>query len=474
MNTVFNRTKIIATTGPAINSYEMLLKLVKVGVDVFRLNFSHGVYADHKRFIRFINKINREYKMNIGILADLQGPKIRIGELEEDIPLKKGDTITFTTKEVLGNKDKVHITYTRFPKDVKKGDIILLDDGKVELIVKESDNKTLVKAVVKYGEVLSSKKGVNLPNTDISLPCLTPKDLNDLDFALENNVDWIALSFVRAANDIKKLRKIVDKKNATKIIAKIEKPEGVDQIDDIIKVADAIMIARGDLGVEIPIDRMPVVQKDIVKKCIQSSKPVIIATQIMDSMIQHPKPTRAEITDVANAVYDGADTLMLSGETSIGKYPIEVIKAMEMILNTIEKEELIYFKAHIPDLTSPSFLSDAICFNACKISSEVNAKAIICMTRSGYTAFMVSSYRPFAKIFVFTDNRKLMNTLNLTWGTKAFYYDKFVSTDDTINDVKGILKKQGHVRSGDVVLNLASMPLHEQASTNMVKVSTIE
>jgi pyruvate kinase len=470
---MFNKTKIIVTIGPASNSYEKLLAMVEGGVDVFRLNFSHGSYEEHEKIIKVIKQVDEDTDKHVGILADLQGPKLRIGELEEDIQLEEGMELVFTINEE-PEEGQIFISYPQFPMDVKAGETFLVDDGNAEFEVVETDHEELVKVKVLNGNTLSSRKGVNLPNTTVSVPSLTEKDLRDLDFALKHNVSWIALSFVRSADDIHKLREIVDKKNVTKIIAKIEKSEAIEDIDAIIAASDAIMIARGDLGVEVPIHQMPILQKQIVQKCIFQSKPVIIATQIMDSMIRRPRPTRAEVNDIANSVYDGADALMLSGETSVGKYPLEAVVTMEKVLETIEGEHQIYNKELVPSEDSETFLHDAICFNACKLADEVDAKGIICMTRSGYTAFMVASYRPNADVYVFTDNEKLLTIMSLTWGVRAFYYDRFVSTDETIRDVKDILKKEGAVTSGDVVINLASMPLEDQGRTNMLKVSQID
>lgn len=476
MSTIFNRTKIIATTGPVSSSYNMLVSLVEAGTNVFRLNFSHGDYTDHLKVINHIKKLNKQYKKDIGILADLQGPKIRIGEIKNGkLPIKAGEIITLTTKKCVGTKSGVYINYDKFPKEVKAGEIILMDDGRIEMEIISTDKKSIVKAKTLYDGILFPKKGVNLPDTKVSIPSLTEKDLKDLDFAIENSADWIALSFVRKAKDIKDLKLLLEKKKSkARVIAKIEKPEACKNIDDIIEASDAIMIARGDLGVEVPMEQVPLIQKDIVKKCIRAAKPVIIATQIMDSMIEKSKPTRAEITDVANAVIDGADALMLSGETSVGKHPVKVVEIISKVIANIEsREDAIYNKDLLADPESDRFLSDALCFNACKMAKEVKAKAIIGMTRSGYTGFMVASFRPKAMIFIFTDNPNLRFTMSLTWGIRTFFYDKAVSTDGTIKDSKKFLKDIQLLKKGDTVINVASMPLHEQGKTNMLKVSRI-
>lgn len=470
----FNRTKIIATVGPASDSYETMLKLVKAGVDVFRLNFSHGTHSDHKRVIKHIQKINAELQMNIGILADLQGPKIRIGEARDSVVLKKDAIVTLTSRETVSTAKKIFVNYTRLAQEVGKGHKILIDDGKIELEALESNGRDAIKARVIHGGMLSSRKGVNLPDSHLSVPALTPKDIADLKFALTNKANWIAVSFVRSPDDIAQVRKYIPNRNAVKVIAKVEKPEAMGQIDAIIREADAIMIARGDLGVEVPLEKMPFIQKSIVRRCISASKPVVIATQILDSMIWQASPTRAEINDVANDMIDGADALLLSNETSVGVHPVKVVEMLERIMRYVESKEVVYNKNLVPQKTSPSFLSDAVCYNACRIAEEVGARAIVGMTRSGYTAFMLSSYRPHAKIFIFTDNKDLLNILSLSWGVTAFYYNKFVSTDETISDVIQILKEKNLVKAGDIVVNTGSMPIHKQARTNMLKVTVVE
>jgi len=482
MNQRFNRTKVIATIGPASSSKEVLSELVEAGVDVFRFNFSHGNYNDYLRILNYIEDVNNELKTRVTILADLQGPKIRVGEIADGkIKLEPGQELILTTKECKGTKSKVSISYSKFPKDVKEGERVLLDDGKLELEILHTNKRDEVKTKVIYGGSLRPRKGVNLPNTKISLPCLTEKDLKDLDFALKNNFDWIALSFVRFASDIEELKKVIaDHGSDSKVIAKIEKPAAIDEIEKIIDIADAIMIARGDLGVEMNIEDLPLIQKHIVTICILSSKPVIIATQIMESMMKNPSPTRAEVTDVFTVVSEGADALMLSGETSVGKYPVRVIETIERILENVEKDDsnfLDYEGAnkwnHLPRSNSKTFLSDTICYNACTLAEKVGARAIISMTNSGYTAYRISSFRPRAKIFIFTSNRKLLTALSLVWGVRAFYYVREISTDNTIKDVQQILKDQGYVEKGDIVVNTASMPIKAKMKTNTLKVSVI-
>ncbi len=475
MKSNFNRTKIVATIGPASAEYKTLLSLIHKGVNVLRLNFSHGTYSDHEKVIQSIRKINQDTGSNAAILADLQGPKIRLGHVEDNTILHKGDECILTTRTCIGNNKCMHLVYPDFPKDVSKNDKILIDDGKIELKVLSSNNQDEVKLEVLIGGAVSSHKGVNLPDTKISLPSLTPKDIDDLQFALDHDVDWIALSFVRNANDIIELKKIIAQHwNSARVIAKIEKPQAVARIDEIIRETDGIMVARGDLGVEVPLEKVPMIQKDIVHQCNCASVPVIIATQMMESMIVNAGPTRAEITDVANAILDGADAVMLSGETAVGKYPLRVIRMINKIIMNIEREPVIYNNEHLPDQDSPTFQSDAICFNAARLSADVKASAIIGMTRSGYTAFMVSSHRPKASIYIFSDNKKILNTLSLVWGVKSFYYNKMVSTDETINDVQKILVEQGYLRKGDIVVNTAAMPLTRQGRTNMIKITRID
>ncbi|MFK7799416.1 MAG: pyruvate kinase [Aureispira sp.] len=472
----FQKTKILATIGPASNNYSTLLGLIRAGVDAFRLNFSHGTHEDHLQVYEYIQHINKKYRTNIAVLADLQGPKLRVGEMEDGkIPLQKGDILTFVNEHCVGTAEKVYMSYEKFAQDVKVGEKVLIDDGNVQLLVKSTNGVNEVKLEVLYGEYLASRKGVNLPQTQISLPSMTEKDLRDLEFILQHDFNWIALSFVRTAKDIHELReKILAKGSRAKIIAKIEKPEAIDNIDSIIEATDGVMVARGDLGVEVPMQRLPMLQKMIIDKCIKKAKPVIVATQMMDSMIKNPTPTRAEIIDVANAVLDGADVVMLSGETAMGIHPIKVVEAMNDIIAEAEKMDSVYYRSLTPSEKSDSFHSDAICYNACRIARQVDAHCIIGMTKSGYTAFMVSSYRPRQHIFIFSSDINMLKTLSLVWGVRCFYYDKFTSTDDTIHDVQDFLIKRGHLKAGDVVVNTGSMPLHARKKTNMLKISVVE
>lgn len=470
------KTKIVATMGPASTaSKEVLRSMILEGVDVCRLNFSHGSHEDHLRTINMIREINREEGLHISILADLQGPKIRIGEVENNaVELADGSKLVITTSPCLGTAEEVHLTYSDFPKDVAIGDFVLLDDGKLQLQVVSSNGKNEVVTKVIHGGTLSSKKGVNLPNTAISLPCITAKDAEDLEFALNQRVDWIGLSFVRSARDIIELKHIIqNKKCHAKVIAKIEKPEAIDDIEDIIKNTDALMVARGDLGVEVPMETVPNLQKMMIKTCRKYAKPTIVATQMMESMIENFMPTRAEVNDVANAVLDGTDAVMLSGETSVGKYPIEVIKAMRKIVLEVEKNDSIYHKEELPEKNQERFITDSICFNATRLSQRVEAKGIITMTFSGYTAYKISSQRPKSDTFVFTENEQILAQLNLLWGVQGYYYDKMVSTDHTISDSKYILQKMGVLDEGDIVINIASVPIEEKGKSNMVKLSYV-
>ena len=471
------KTKIVATIGPATESKEMLRKIIKTGVNVCRINCSHGKHEDHEKVINNIREINKEDGLFTAILADLQGPKIRVGKIKDNgVELRKNSELIFTTNECLGDEKKVYISYQNFPKDVAVGESILLDDGKLNLQIKSTNNKDEVVAVVKHGGILSSNKGVNLPNTKISLPCLTEKDLEDLDFALKMNVAWIGLSFVRNAEDILTLKNIISKADSkAKVIAKIEKPEAIKEIDAIIEATDAMMVARGDLGVEIPFQEVPLAQKMIVKKSMKASKPVIIATQMMESMIDNITPTRAEVNDVANAVLDGADAVMLSGETSVGNHPVAVIDAMDKIIRDVETDDSLYHFEYPPEEDKiDRYITDSVCFNSCRLAQRVGATGIVTMTFSGYTAFKIASFRPEAGIFVFTGNDEILNMLSLVWGVSVFYYDKFVSTDHTIADIKYILKKDNWVKKGDLIINVASMPIAEKGQSNMMKLSYIE
>jgi pyruvate kinase len=470
------KTKIVATLGPASSDKETLRQMFLSGLNVCRLNFSHGSHEDHAAVVKTIRELNDETGLNVAILADLQGPKIRTNEMENNgVELVNGSIVTIGIEKVVGTAQRFSINYEKLPQDVQAGERILLDDGKLALEVVKTDGKKEFTAKVIHGGILSSKKGVNFPNTRISMPSLTPKDLEDLDFALAQDVDWIGLSFVRSAQDIIELKHIIATKNAkAKVIAKIEKPEAIDDIDEIIRESDGLMVARGDLGVEVPFQKVPLIQKMLITKCITQAKPIIVATQMMETMINNITPTRAEVNDVANAVLDGADAVMLSGETSVGKFPIEVIKTIANIVTEMEQFEGIYNKEELPERNQARFITDSICFNACRLSQRVEANAILTMSFSGYTAYKIASQRPKSTIFVFTSNQQILTQLNLVWGVRAFYYDKQISTDHTIADIKYLLKKENLLNEGDLVINVASIPLEELGSSNMLKLSYVD
>jgi pyruvate kinase len=470
-----HKTKIVATVGPACDTYEKLLALVKAGVNVFRLNFSHGSHEDKLRIIDHIRRINETESFNVAILADLQGPKLRVGEIANNaLPLTPGQILTFVNEKVVGTAERIYVSYADLHKDVKPGQKILLDDGKIETVVKEITAAGEIKAEVTLPGVLSSKKGFNLPDTKVSLPALTPKDVEDLEFIIDHNCDWVALSFVRDAADLQLIRKRLKERNSKiKVISKIEKPEAIANLKEIIWESDGVMIARGDLGVELPVEQIPMIQKDIIRKCIHRAKPVIVATQMMESMIDRTRPNRSEITDVANAVLEGADAVMLSGETATGQFPELVIQTMRKIIGEVEKEEIIYNRNLIPHRHSPTFLSDALCYNACKMAEDLEANALVGMTQSGYTGFMLSSYRPRSPLFVFTKEKSLVNQLSLSWGVRAFYYNEEIGLDNIIKDQISILKDKGYLRTDDIVVNTGSTPVAEHLPTNTIKVSKV-
>ena len=477
-NHINNRTKIVATVGPACDSYEQLLALVQAGVNVFRLNFSHGAHEDKKRIIDSIRKISATEPYNIAILGDLQGPKLRVGEIENNsLLVKEGDILTLTNEKVVGTIEKIYVSYPNLAGDVLVGNTIMIDDGKIEVVVDAIMPNGDGKVKVKLGGIISSKKGLNLPDTKISLPALTEKDLVDLDFIIKEKLDWIALSFVRRVEDIKGIKKIIkDQHSKAKVIAKIEMPEALENIREIILESDGIMVARGDLGVEVPIEKVPLIQRQIIRKCLHRGKPVIVATQMMESMIDRVKPNRSESTDVANAVLEGADAVMLSGETATGKHPVLVVETMRKIIIEAEKAEYRYNRdEEIKPLPhSPTFISDAVCLTACKLAENTNADALIGMTQTGYTGFMLSSYRPKSQLFIFTKEKSLVNQLSLSWGVRAFYYDAEESLDKIIADQIRILKERGFVTNGEVIVNTGSTPIDLHLPTNTIKVTVVE
>ena len=471
------KTKIVATLGPACSTKEVLNEMIIAGVNVFRINFSHADYEDVKSKIGIIRELNEEFGYTTAILGDLQGPKLRVGVMKEDVVVNPGDFITFQTAEdVPGTADRVYMNYKEFPKDVNPGEKILLDDGKLMFEAIETNRETEVICKVIQGGPLKSKKGVNLPNTKVSLPALTKKDIKDALFAIEQKVDWIALSFVRTAEDLMELQDLIAKHSDHKIpiIAKIEKPEGVANIDKIVAHCDALMVARGDLGVEVPAHEVPLIQKKLIHRAKTARIPVIVATQMMETMITSLTPTRAEVNDVANSVMDGADAVMLSGETSVGNYPVQVIEQMTQIIEAVEDSSLIQVPQNTPQIRTNRFITKTICHHAATMANVIKAKAICTLTNSGYTAFQISAWRPSAHILVFTSNKRMLTQLNLLWGVKSFYYDKFVSTDDTVTDVNEIARVKGFVEKGDFLINLAAMPVADKGMVNTLRVSEIE
>lgn len=471
------KTKIVATLGPACSSKEVIKDMVDAGVNVFRVNFSHADYTDVKERIDIIRGLNEEFGYTTSILADLQGPKLRVGVMKEDIVVNPGDIITFqTSQDIPGTADRVYMNYKEFPRDVNPGEKILLDDGKLMFEALETNQVDEVKCKVIQGGPLKSKKGVNLPNTKVSLPALTKKDIKDAIFAIKCDVDWIALSFVRTPEDLQQLQDLIAEHSDHKIpiIAKIEKPEAVENIDKIVAYCDGLMVARGDLGVEIPAQEVPLIQKKLVHRAKTARIPVIIATQMMETMITSLTPTRAEVNDVANSVMDGADAVMLSGETSVGNYPVQVIEKMTQIIEAVEESPLIAVPKNPPHIRTKRYITKSICYHAANMANEIKAKAISTLTNSGYTAFQISAWRPQAHILVFTSNKRILTQLNLLWGVKSFYYDKFVSTDDTVDDVNRIAKEKGFVNTGDMLINLAAMPITEKGMVNTLRVSEID
>ena len=471
------KTKIVATLGPATESPEIIKAMMKAGVNVFRINFSHADYDDVRTRIEMIRRINQETGLHTAILADLQGPKLRVGVMEEGTTVEPGDIVTFVTGEpFVGNKERAYMNYKEFPMDVNPGERILLDDGKLIFEVLDTNRENEVRAVVKQGGPFSSKKGVNLPNTKVSLPALTEKDIRDALFAISQEVDWFALSFVRNPEDIQDLKDLIQENAGHRIpiIAKIEKPEALENIDKIMAACDGIMVARGDLGVEIPAEEVPLIQKELVRKAKAHHIPVIIATQMMESTIKSLTPTRAEVNDVGNSVLDGADAVMLSGETSVGKYPVQVIEQMSRIIKSVEDSHLIQVPLITPFIRSLRYVTNTICFHAAKMANDTNAKVITSLTNSGYAAFRISSYRPNSHILIFTANKRILTQLSLLWGVTTFYYDRFVSTDELIEDINHIANEKGYVDMGDIMISLVSMPMQGKGMVNTLRVSEID
>jgi pyruvate kinase len=475
----FNKTKIVATVGPASNTYDKLAMLIREGVDVFRLNFSHGKYEEHLAVINLVRRLNKDLRTHVGLLQDLQGPKIRLGDVEGgSFEIKAGERLQLVCGEKeISRPGRISTIYLGLARDVKPGDMILIDDGKLELRVLSTDREKEVETEVIYGGTVKPRKGINLPNSDVSAPSMTEKDIEDLKFGLENDVDWIALSFARRAEDIRFIKQIIaESGKQARVVAKIETPEALRNIDEIIALTDAVMVARGDLGVEIKAEEVPMAQKMIIQKCNRAGKPVIVATQMMESMIVNPRPTRAETNDVANAVLDGADAVMLSAETAVGAYPAEVIRSMVGTIRSAEEHPGLYHREFAPGdpLASPdTYYTNSVLAAACGLARTTGAQAIVGMTHKGYTAYQLSKYRPQANIFVFTDNRAILTQLSLAWGVRGFYYDRLVSTDTTIADIKYVLTTTGHIAKGDVFISTASMPINEKGKANMIKLSVV-
>jgi len=475
----FGNTKIICTIGPATESVDQLQKLIVAGMDVARLNFSHGTYEEYRRIIDNIREAGKRTGEHVGILQDLCGPKIRTGALrEKSVVLQEGTILTFTTQEILGSAERVTTTYKDLPRDVVPNDLILLDDGKMSVRVLSKD-QTEVRCVVVNGGILSEHKGMNLPGSRISASSVTEKDIEDLKFGLANDVDYVALSFVRTPDDIRQLRDIIiseaQKGRRFPIIAKIEKAEAVSNIDKIIAEADGIMVARGDLGVEMPTEEVPIIQKKIVRECNEQGVPVIVATQMLESMIENPRPTRAEANDVANAVLDGADAVMLSAETSIGKHPIEAVAVMDRIIRRAEISHEDHLDIEQRPGSQEDNVFDAVARAACLLAKQVRAKAIVPVTHSGVTALRVSKYRPQAKIVAVTGREKILRRLNIVWGVRGILVPDFMDqTDAALKKILEELKKIGYVEVGDYVVFTAGIPLMSKGSTNTVKVERVD
>ncbi len=473
---LIKKTKIVATLGPATASDEIIEKMILAGVNVFRINFSHADYKDVSDRIKMIRRVDKKLNVNTAILGDLQGPKLRVGKIEEGAFVNPGDKVLFSTDTPFeGNAQKAYMNYQNFPKDVSQGERILLDDGKLIFEVTSTNKKNEVEAVVIQGGAFKSNKGVNLPNTKISLPALTEKDIKDAKFIFTEDIDWIALSFVRFSQDLIDLQDLMKKHcdRTIPIISKIEKPEAIENIDKIIAYSDGLMVARGDLGVEIPAQEVPLIQKRLVLLAKKARIPIIIATQMMETMIDSLTPTRAEVNDVANSVMDGADAVMLSGETSVGKYPVEVINTMANILTTVENSELIEVPQEPPTIRTKRFITKSICYHAAHLANDINARAICTLTNSGYTAYQISAWRPKAHVLVFTSNRQILNQLNLLWGVKAFYYSNLNSTDKTVEEINQIALEKGYIEKEDMLVNLTAMPIESKGMVNTLRVSVI-
>ena len=471
----YKKTKIVCTIGPASESEEILKKLVFEGMNVCRLNFSHGSYEEHKSRMDTIKKVREELDRPIGILLDTKGPEIRTGDFSlPEVQLNAGDKFTITMDDIVGDNNRCTVSYKELVNDVNAGDRILIDDGLIELAVISKTDKDILCEVINSG-IVKNKKGVNVPNVKINLPAITEKDKSDIIFGIENGIDYIAASFVRKASDVLAIREVLENNGGEyiKIISKIESQEGVDNIDEILEVSDGIMVARGDLGVEIPTEDIPMVQKNIIKKCNDLSKYVITATQMLDSMIRNPRPTRAEVTDVANAIFDGTDAIMLSGETAAGKYPVEAVKMMTKIARATEEsfdyEHILKQKKSHMQTTITNAISHATCTTA----MDLNAKAIITATSSGYTARMVSSYRPIAPVIATTSDPITYRQMSLIWGVYPLLNRDFNTTDDVIETSVQLSLGKDLISIGDLVVITAGVPVGQSGTTNLLRVHVV-
>ncbi|AWB44063.1 pyruvate kinase [Paenibacillus sp. CAA11] len=470
------KTKIVCTIGPSSESLENTKKLILAGMNVARLNFSHGDFEEHGNRIKTIRAASQELGKTVAILLDTKGPEIRTGKLkEEPIELVQDEFITLTTEEILGDKDRISVTYEDLPGDVEVGSTILIDDGLIGLTVVDIQGKD-IKCRIVNGGTIKSKKGVNVPGVNISLPGITEKDANDIVFGIEQGIDFIAASFVRKASDVLEIRELLEKHNAThiQIISKIENQQGVDNLDEILEASDGLMVARGDLGVEIPAEEVPLVQKKMIEKCNRVGKPVITATQMLDSMQRNPRPTRAEASDVANAIFDGTDAIMLSGETAAGKYPVESVLTMSRIAEKAESalkyREIFEKQSHAQQTTVTEAISQAVASSA----MDLNAKAILTSTESGHTARMISKYRPQAPIVAVTTEDKTMRRLALAWGVTPVKGQVASTTDELFDNAMNGGLESGLVKEGDLVVITAGIPLGRSGSTNLIKVSQVQ
>lgn len=466
------RVKIVATVGPSISQKENLRAAIETGVNVIRLNFSHGTHEEHLEVIRLVREISRELVAPVAILQDLQGPKIRVGKFKNgSIELKKNEIVIIDPDLEIGEEGILPTDFSELPEVVEPGTKILLDDGLLELsVTRKIDRK--VEAKVIYGGILKNRKGMNLPGANLPVECLTEKDLEDLEFGLSQKVDYVALSFVRKGDDLRKLRELVESRQpGTRIIAKVEMLEALDNLDEIVALSDGVMVARGDLAVEVGQSQLPGVQKKLIHMCNLAGKPVITATQMLDSMVENPRPTRAEITDIANAVLDGSDALMLSAETASGKHPIKCIQTMHEISTEVEKTGDYFYNISLEDEFTD--VAQAIAASACLTAQKLNASAIVCLTTSGKTASMISKFRPKARVIAVTHILETLNRLELVWGVQTLIIRPYKSTDEAMSQIEDLLIKYGLVKHGDKVVLTLGVPVLLRARTNSLRVFAI-